>query len=91
MWCERRVRCDLGRRPEWQLDVYGQRYDANGNPVGGNFKVNDDAGSTDQYSSAVAVNKYGEFIVVWTDDRAARMSLCAALRRERKPLAQASG
>ena len=61
------VTWDDGRNGNW--DVYGQRYDANGNPVGGNFKVNDDAGSTDQYSSAVAVNKYGEFIVVWTDDR----------------------
>ncbi|MCX6844043.1 MAG: T9SS type A sorting domain-containing protein [candidate division WOR-3 bacterium] len=50
-------------------DVYGQRYDANGNPLGQNFKVNDDGGSADQYGSGVAVNSYGEFLVVWTDRR----------------------
>jgi len=50
-------------------DVYGQRYDAGGNPLGPNFKVNDDGGSADQYGSGVAVNSYGEFLVVWTDRR----------------------
>jgi hypothetical protein len=61
------VTWDDGRSGDW--DVYGQRYDAGGNPVGQNFKVNDDGGSTDQYGSCVAVNSYGEFTVVWTDRR----------------------
>lgn len=58
---------DDGRSDNW--DVYAQRYDANGNPLGQNFLVNDDVGGTDQYGSGVAVNGYGEFTVVWTDRR----------------------
>ncbi len=61
------VTWDDGRSGNW--DVYGQRYDAGANPVGQNFKVNDDGGSTDQYGSGVSLNHYGEFMVVWTDRR----------------------
>jgi hypothetical protein len=61
------VTWDDARAGDW--DVYGQRYDADGNPVGQNFRVNDDAGSTHQHGSGVAVNRYGEFVVVWTDGR----------------------
>jgi len=61
------VTWDDGRNGNW--DVYGQRYDAEGDPVGQNFRVNDDGGSADQLGSGVAVNKYGEFVVVWTDGR----------------------
>jgi hypothetical protein len=58
---------DDGRDGNW--DVYGKRYDADGNPVGTEFRVNDDGGSTDQYGSGVAVSISGEFVVVWTDRR----------------------
>jgi len=61
------VTWDDGRNGNW--DVYGQRYGADGNPAGQNFKVNDDNGGTDQHGSGVAVDKYGEFMVVWTDRR----------------------
>jgi hypothetical protein len=61
------VTWDDGRNGNW--DVYGQRYDAGGNAVGQNFKVNDDGGSADQYGSSVAVNGYGEFMVAWSDRR----------------------
>lgn len=61
------VTWDDERNGNW--DVYGQRYDASGNPAGENFKVNDDGGSADQLGSGVAVNRYGEFVVVWTDGR----------------------
>jgi len=61
------VTWDDTRAGNW--DVYGQRYDADGSPVGQNFKVNDDVGSTHQHGSGVAVNRYGEFVVVWTDGR----------------------
>jgi len=52
-----------------QYDVYAQLYDAQGNPVGSNFRVNDDAGSTDQYGSSAAMNFADEFIIAWTDKR----------------------
>ncbi len=61
------VTWDDRRNGNW--DVYGQRYDAGGNPAGQNFKVNDDIGVTSQLGSGVAVNRYGEFMVVWTDGR----------------------
>jgi len=61
------VTWDDGRNGNW--DVYGQRYAADGGPRGQNFRVNDDNGSADQMSSGVAVNTYGEFMVVWTDRR----------------------
>ena len=61
------VTWDDRRNGNW--DVYGQRYDAGGNPAGQNFRANDDIGSTSQLGSGVAVNRYGEFMVVWTDGR----------------------
>ncbi len=61
------VTWDDARNGNW--DVYGQRYAADGTPNGQNFKVNDDGGSADQTGSGVAVNKHGEFIVVWSDHR----------------------
>ena len=61
------VSWDDRRRGQW--DVYAQVYDSHGAPVGANFRVNDDAGSTDQHGSSVAVNSYNEFTIAWTDKR----------------------
>jgi hypothetical protein len=61
------VTWDDVRNGNW--DVYGQRYGSDGSPRGQNFRVNDDNGSASQHGSGVAVNKYGEFVVVWTDGR----------------------
>jgi hypothetical protein len=61
------VTWDDARNGNW--DVYAQRYGAGGAPAGQNFKVDDDNGSADQSGSSVAVNRYGEFMVVWTDRR----------------------
>jgi hypothetical protein len=61
------VTWDDSRNGNW--DVYGQRYDANGSPAGQNFKVNDDNGISAQSGSGVAVNRFGEFVVVWADAR----------------------
>ncbi len=61
------VTWDDRRRANW--DVYAQIYSSDGAPLGSNFRVNADAGSTDQYSGACAINNFGEFIVVWTDTR----------------------
>jgi hypothetical protein len=44
--------------------VYGQRYDAAGQPLGGEFRVN--SYTTDfQYYSAIAMDGHGRFVVVW--------------------------
>ncbi len=50
-------------------DIYGQLYDKSGTPVGANFKINDDATVSDQWTAAVAMNDLGEFVVVWQDGR----------------------
>ncbi|MAT16783.1 MAG: hypothetical protein CMJ46_16110, partial [Planctomyces sp.] len=45
--------------------VIGQRYDAEGNPVGDNFQVNTYT-TGDQLWSSVSMNDSGEFVVVWS-------------------------
>jgi hypothetical protein len=45
--------------------VYGQRYDAAGNPVSGEFRVNSTTAG-DQVNSAVAAGGTGQFVAVWS-------------------------
>ncbi len=45
-------------------DVYGQRYDANGVPQGGEFQVNIDTAG-DRNHSSVAMDAAGDFVVAW--------------------------
>lgn len=54
-------------RNDWG-DIYGQRFSANGTPIGANFKVNDDLGGT-QYGASIACDSLGNFVVVWMDGR----------------------
>ncbi|MDH5186062.1 MAG: T9SS type A sorting domain-containing protein, partial [candidate division WOR-3 bacterium] len=54
-------------RNDWG-DIYGQRFTANGSPIGSNFKVNDDIGGT-QYGASIACDSLGNFVVVWMDGR----------------------
>jgi len=54
------------------LDVYSQRFDPAGNPLGPNRKVNDDAGTLAKDSMhpvSIAMNGSGGFVVVWEDFR----------------------
>jgi len=44
--------------------IYGQRYAANGSPVGGEFKVNTETGSDQRYSSVTSMPD-GGFLVTW--------------------------
>jgi hypothetical protein len=44
--------------------VFGQRYDASGGPLGGEFQVNSYTTSS-QSAPAVASNEAGDFVVVW--------------------------
>jgi len=50
-------------------DIYGQRYSADGTALGGNFKINDDAGYESQYWPTSMGEKNGNFIVSWVDKR----------------------
>ncbi|MEO0070499.1 MAG: T9SS type A sorting domain-containing protein [candidate division WOR-3 bacterium] len=52
-----------------QGDIYAQIYSSSGEPIGDNFRVNNDNGDADQFGSDVAINQLGEFIIVWTDCR----------------------
>jgi hypothetical protein len=45
-------------------DVYAQRYDAAGQPEGGEFRVNSDT-TGNQFNPAVAMDAAGDFVVVW--------------------------
>ncbi len=50
-------------------DVYAQLYDASGNAVGSNFRVNDDRGVEDQCAPTVASAPDGGYWVAWEDSR----------------------
>ncbi|MEE8452225.1 MAG: hypothetical protein V3R99_09930, partial [Thermoguttaceae bacterium] len=45
-------------------DIFGQRYDSMGQPVGGEFRINSET-YADQYNPAVAMDDFGNFAVVW--------------------------
>jgi len=50
-------------------DIYIQKFDSSGTPVGANLRVNDDAGVSKQKFPAVAIGGNGVIYVVWTDWR----------------------
>ncbi len=51
------------------LDVYAQRYDSLGNPLGNNFRVNDDTGISYQGCPSIAMDADGDFLICWEDCR----------------------
>ena len=55
------------RSGDW--DIYAQRYNSEGTPIGSNFKVNDDDGTRNQAYPAVAVDGSGNISITWQDDR----------------------
>jgi len=61
VWADRR----LGN---W--DIYGQLIDSDGDLIGSNFRVNDDAGSAQQHAPKVSTSADGWFVVTWYDNRA---------------------
>jgi hypothetical protein len=50
-------------------DIYAQRFSSTGNPLGVNFRVNDDVGSSRQYLPSIAMDGAGDFVICWTDER----------------------
>jgi hypothetical protein len=56
--------------PTITYDIYYQRYDAAGNPVGPNRQVNEEASRIrDPTTPAVAADAEGNFVIAWTDNR----------------------
>jgi hypothetical protein len=51
------------------FDVYAQWLDADGRPIGGNFKVNSTTGPQRDTSVAVATDSTNGFVVAWIDRR----------------------
>lgn len=56
--------------------IYAQRYDAAGNPQGGEFRVNATT-SGDQVDPAVAMDDAGNFVVTWTSSDGANTGIFA--------------
>jgi len=48
-------------------DIYAQRYDSNGNPLGENFIVNDQQNTSEKSHPSVSIDSIGNFVIVWTD------------------------
>lgn len=62
-------------------DIFARRFDANGQPLGGEFMVNTVTGSR-QLSPAVAMNNDGDFVVVWESQdipEIGKRAICAQL------------
>ncbi|NOX37215.1 MAG: hypothetical protein GXO78_06725 [Calditrichaeota bacterium] len=55
------------RNGDW--DIYAQRYDSHGTPIGSNFKVNDDSGDVTHWFPSISLDTYGNFVIVWMDNR----------------------
>jgi hypothetical protein len=58
-------------------DIYAQRYDSMGTPLGSNFKANDDSGLAWQRFPSVAMDGSGNFIIAWVDERDAQREIYA--------------
>lgn len=52
-----------------QVDIYAQRYAADGTPLGGNFRVNDEEGDVEHVNPAVSMDEDGKFIITWENRR----------------------
>ncbi len=57
------------RGPYNDPDIYGQKYNKSGEPCGSNFRINDDGTQHAQLFPSLSMNRNGNFIVVWQDNR----------------------
>jgi hypothetical protein len=55
------------RNDDW--DIYYQRYNSTGGPIGVNTKVNDDVGTNFQFYPTISMDATGNFVIVWQDFR----------------------
>ncbi|HPG40019.1 MAG TPA: FlgD immunoglobulin-like domain containing protein [bacterium] len=66
-WVDER---NAGQESFQLYDIYFQQYNASGNPLGPNRRVNDNASSIrDPFPPAVAADAEGNFVIAWTDSR----------------------
>ena len=63
------------RKGNW--DIYAQRYNPSGNPLGFNFQVNDDTGTAFQRYPVIVMDNSGNFIITWVDYRNMKISIYA--------------
>lgn len=56
-------------RRNGETDIYLQRFDPWGYPVGGNIMVNDDSAASAQFNPTIAVDLFGRYALAWTDYR----------------------
>ena len=59
----------IDKRADGTYQVYAQRFNSAGTPLGSNFKVSDLTVTSSQGSPAAAANWSGEFIITWEDYR----------------------
>ncbi|MDZ7796526.1 MAG: T9SS type A sorting domain-containing protein [Candidatus Marinimicrobia bacterium] len=50
-------------------DIYAQRFDSSGNPIGNNVLINDDQGNNNQSFPSIAMSDNGSYVITWTDYR----------------------
>jgi len=50
-------------------DIFAQHYTGGGIEAGENYKINDDTNSINQADPVIAVDRSGNFIIVWRDNR----------------------
>jgi len=60
-------------------NIFAQRFDDNGVPLGPSFKVNDDVGSTVQKEPDIAISKTGDFLIAWQDFRDNKVDIFAQI------------
>jgi hypothetical protein len=60
---------DDRRSSIYSTEIFAQRYDNTGSPLGANFYVNDDLGNDWQDFPAAAMDASGNFVITWRDFR----------------------
>ncbi len=63
------VVCWQSRRVDQMGDVYAQRFESGGRPLGRNFRVNDDTSGNLQAYPRLDIHEDGSFVIVWVDGR----------------------
>jgi hypothetical protein len=58
-------------------DIYARRYDSSGNPLGNDFRVDQDAGTEDSGYSSISTDQYNNFIIAWRDNRSGNSDIYA--------------
>ncbi|MGP8330088.1 MAG: T9SS type A sorting domain-containing protein [Methanosarcinaceae archaeon] len=55
------------RRNQHDFDIFAQRFTSAGEPIGSNYKINDDTGGIEHSHPDIAVDKKGNFSIAWLE------------------------